>query len=268
MLRSLISKELRDRKWSLLAYTMISVMFMVMYIGLFPSIKKESANYTQLFESMPKALSETFDIQASSFLHLESFLSIELFSITWPLLAALLAISRAGSSVTGEMEQGSMGMLLSLPVSRRQLLKAKVAAGALSIEAFVLASTLLAIPLAAAFGQDFIVSRYFLLALYGSLYALSIYAISLVIACAVSERSKVYFALGGGLVIMYTLNIISGLRSNLEWLQYASIFHYFNASDPLSRGQVSWASLAVFTGLIMSGGLTAFYQFQKRDIVV
>ncbi len=268
MLAKLVQKELRDKKWSLLAYSFISISFMIMYIALFPSIKSEAANYEQLFESMPKALSETFDIQAASFTQLESFLAIELFSITWPLLMALLALSRAGSSITGEIEKGSMGTLLSLPISRSRILLSKIIAGGVSIGAFAAVTVLAAIPLSAVFSINIHASRFFVLTGLGILYGLTVFAITSLIATLSSERSHVYFAIGGLLAVMYTLNIISNLRDSLNWLQYASIFHYFNATAALAQSAINTVSLAVFIAstCILLG--LAFLRFRKRDIVV
>lgn len=268
MFKALYSKELRERKWSLIAYCGISTAFLLMYIALFPSIQKEAANYTKLFESMPKAISDVFSVSTQSFMHVESFLSMELFTITWPILLVLLAISRAGGSISGEIERGSMGLLLSLPVSRMKLLGAKFAAGITSIVIFSAVTILLAIPLATLLNVHTEVNRFLLMFVDGILFGLAVYAVFFLLATLFSERSKLYF-LGGGLVLgMYTLNIVSALRPGLQSLRYASLFYYFDAAKPLIQGTLPLTSVATFIVISFAATGLAFAVFNRRDIAV
>jgi ABC-2 type transport system permease protein len=268
MRKALIIKELRDRKLSLFTYIVISIGFIVMYTALFPSIQKEAESYTKLFESMPEAFAELAGITNASFNTLENFLAIELFSITWPLLLILLALSRAGSSVSGEVEKGSMGLLLSMPISRTKVITSKYAAGLLSVFLFTALSTLIIIPIASLFNYSVHADRIALLALSGLLFGSAIYSFAFLISVLFSERSKTYFVAAGAIIASYVLNIVGSLKESLHPLQSISIFNYFDATNAIVNGTISTAAIVVCLVVTAASTALAVVIFTKRDIQV
>lgn len=268
MSKALIVKEIRDKKLSLLTYIVISLGFVVMYSALFPSIQKEAESYTKLFESMPKAFAELAGITNASFNTLENFLAIELFSITWPLLLILLALSRAGSSVSGEVEKGSMGLLLSLPISRTKVIMSKYIAGLLSVFLFTAFSTLIIIPIASLFNYSVHADRIVLLALSGLLFGSALYSFAFLISVLFSERSKTYFVAAGAIIASYVLNIVGSLKESLHPLQSISIFNYFDATSAIVNGTINGTAIIVCLIIAMLSTALAIIIFSKRDIQV
>ncbi len=263
---AIFNKELRDRRNSLIGYCFIGLLFMVMYISMFPAIKEQSANFTQIMKSMPAGLSTAFGINADSFSKLESFLSIEYFSLMWPLMLILLATSRAGAALAGEVERGTMRALLALPVSRTNIYLAKYFAGLSAITIFVAVTIAGIIPMAAAFGQTVPVLRVLEVVGLCLLFGAAVYSVGLMFSAFVGDRGKAYMIVGGLLMLSYVANIVAGLQSSLSWLHKVSIFHYFDGVAALGSGTFNLAAFWLFSGMIGISLVIGLSWFNRRDI--
>lgn len=268
MISTIIKKELKAHKLSLIIYCLSAVSLTWLYVALFPSIKAQSQEFSKLIESYPEAFREAFGIQANSFSTLESFLSVELFSFMWPLLAILLMSSRAGHALAGEIERSTIGTLLAQPLSRIQLFLSKYVSGIITLTAFIISSILIVFPLAWLYRQPVSAKNIFVTSALCFAFGIAVYSVAMALSAAASDRGRVYGPVGGGLTLMYILNIVASLRPELNNIKYASVFNYFNAQEALATGQLSYLSLSVFmliTALSLGAGL---FIYNKRDISI
>ncbi|HSX02335.1 MAG TPA: ABC transporter permease [Candidatus Saccharimonadia bacterium] len=266
--RAIVMKDLQQRRGSLIGYSAIAAAFLGLYASLFPSIKQQADSLSRVVASLPKAVVDSFGFQADTFTNLQRYLAVEFFSLTWPLLMILLAVSRAGGALAGEVEQGTMGALLALPVSRTRLWLAKYTAGLMALVIFAACSTLVIIPLAALANAPVEAGRCVELMLLASLFGATIYALAMAVSAVVSERGPVYLVLGGISVAMYVLNIVSNLKDSLSWLKYGSIFHYFDAVAVLGGSQLDWQSVGVLLLVAVAASVASWLVFLRRDITV
>ena len=262
----LAKRDFSDKRVTTLVYSLISIGLLALYISLFPSIKAQSSNYQQLFSSFPAAFQKAFNVDTSIFTTLEGFLATEKFSITWQVLAILLASSRAAQSISGEIERGTMGFLLAQPVTRTKLYWAKYLSGLTSIIIFVLASTLVTIPLAGLMHVDYQAHHYFLLMVLCLLFSWAIYCVAFLLSSVFSDRSRVYFIVGGSLVAMYVVEIISKLKESLNFLSRYTLFHYFDVTNTLVHGRFSATNALMFGVIIIISSIAGVVVFNKRDI--
>lgn len=267
-MKALILKELKERRFSLIAYSAAAVAFLWLYISLFPSLQAQSAGLNKLYESFPKGISDAFGFDSSFLATVQGYLAGEFYSLTWQLLLIIFMVSRAGSTLAGEIERGTIGTLLAQPFSRTKLFVSKYLAGVYSLLIFIIASVLAAIPISYAYKIDLWSSNFFMLAGVALLLGLAVYSFTMFLSALSSERSKVYGTVGGVLFVMYVLNIVSGLKPSLKNLQYASIFHYFKPSDILVRHHISPLDIAVFAGIAIVFSALAVFIFNKRDISI
>lgn len=265
---SIIKKELKDRRTSLFMYCLIAIFLAWLYVALFPSVQSQAQNFNKLIANYPESLKKAFNLKGSGFDSIESFLSVELFSFMWPLLAILLSISRSGNAIAGEVERNTIGTLLSLPVSRTRIFLSKYYSGLISIGLFTMFSILSPIPFAWVYHINTYPRSFLLCSIICFLFATSIYSISMIGSALFSERSKMYGIVGGSLFVMYTLNVVSGIRPSLDSLKYVSIFHYFNATDVLVNGKLIASSIVLFLLLTIVGVGLGLLTFKKRDISI
>lgn len=267
-MKTLIIKELRDKRKSSIAYWVGSFLLLWLFVLIFPSIQSSASELQKAFESYPKEFLAAFDIQDFNFNTLEKYLGAEQFSFTWPILAITLALSRAGNYFAGEVEKGTLGIALSLPISRTKIFFSKYLAGLIDLAVFIVISILGVMPLALLHNIDFDPAKLLNMAMLGMLFGTAIFSVAVMISTLVSEKAKVYFPMTALLVAMYAMDIISNIKPSLDWLQYGSIFHYFNAQDVLSTNDVSLLSYAVLGSSILISMALGLVWFKRRDISV
>lgn len=268
MIPALIWKEIKDRKGSLIAYTLAGIGLVLLYVALYPSLQGQSQTYAKLMESMPKGFAEAFGVDANFLATLEGYIASEMFSFMWPLLAIFFVVSRAGSAIAGEIEKGTIGTLLSQPVARTKIYWTKAGAAIISFSVFALATVLTTIPFAYLFKLNVALANYFVLALIGFLFGLAIYGFAFMLSAASSDKTKVYGIVGGLLFVMYAANVVSALTKNLSWLKYTSVFHYFDAPAALVHGNITLQSIVLFTVVAFVSLLIGQIVFTNRDISI
>lgn len=264
----IIIRELKDRKWSIIAYSLGSLLMLWLYVATFLSSQNSSQQLQELIKTYPKALLDAIGLSDLTLDTVEKYLNAKHFSLLWPILAIILALSRAGRQIAGEVQSGTMGLLLSLPLERIKIFAAKYIVGLVTIIIFTGISVFGVIPLAAAYDiptHRNILSMAFVLT---TLFMWVIYSFGLAVSSTVSESSKVYAISAGILFMSYAAYIVALLDTKFEWLKYGSVFHYFNTQKVLSSGEIETATWLVFGGAIIIFTLFAGWRFSKRDISV
>jgi len=264
----LFGKELRSKRTATLSYCLAVFMFVLLYTSIFPTFQKQSASFGKIFESLPKGFSNSVGVGLNTFSDVQHFLSIELFTFLWPILAVLISVSTIGNSIAGEVERGTMGTLLSLQLGRAKIYWTKYFVGVLMILAFTCSSIIAAMPLASLFGLDYSPKAFLLTAVICFTFALAVYSFAAMLSSIFNEKSRVYAICGGLLMMMYVANIVSGLVKDLEFFKYGSIFYYFTARQTLGEGHLNLTHLLVLVVPVLIFSLAGFVIFKRKDIAV
>ncbi|MFA6587955.1 MAG: ABC transporter permease subunit [Patescibacteria group bacterium] len=257
---------LKDKWKSILVYVIAGIGFMWMYVGMFPSIQKQAGNYADIAKAFPEAMLKAFGIQNFSISHLENFLSIEHFSLIWPLMLILLVTAFAANAIAAEVEKGTIELTLARPVSRLSVFWGKYLAGIIALLVFVALSIFSIAPLAGIHQVSYTFSHFVTMAVLGALFGWAIFSCGMMFSAFVSDKSKVGMYIGAVLIVMYVLNIISGLKESFQNLQYFSLFHYFTSEAALVNNNLPTNSVLVFVGVAIVCTLLAAWRFAKRDI--
>ncbi len=264
----LLKREFMRNRTSFFVYCIISILSAWMYIALFPAIQEQSEKLEEIMKSFPTAIMEAFGIEDAGFTTVETFLSTELMSFIWPILAILFAVSRTGASIAGAIENRTLGLEISMPVSRIRLYISKLLGEFLAIALFCVVSILSIIPLCALHGIDVHVSRILMLVVVCILFALMLVSLSLAVSATASEKGHVYFAVGGFIFVSYVANIVASISTGFSWLKHVSIFHYFKSVDALAGRSISSTSIIFFLGVIIVTSGYGLWKFRNRDIPV
>ncbi len=259
---------LKDKRIQILIYCLASIGLLWMYIALFPAFKDQSASLEQLIKSYPESFMKAFNFDIKSFTTVEGYLATEQYSFVYPLMVIFMLVGFAGSAFAGEIERGTIEVLISQPISRWKLFISRYLAGLLILMVFTATSVYSAIPLSRAYDISVSAEAFNKLAILAFMFALAIYSIAIMLSAIFSDRGKVFFIAGGLLIAMYVLNIISALRDSLSDLKFASFFYYFNPAKALGHNEIDkWAYL-VFLGVAFICTLIGAIWFAKRDIAV
>ena len=265
---ALIVQTIKKRKWSIIGYIAASTLLMWMLVAIFPSFAESGQDLAQLFEQYPEELFKAFGVEdmQSILASLEGYVGVENYSIMWPIILIIMVVAYGGSALAGEIEGGTIGILLSQPISRIKLFLGKYIAGITGILIFVLASILSIVPFAILYSVDYSLQNNLTLALLGSGFALALFSITMMFSSFFSERGKVTLLSAGLFMLMYFLNILATLQESLANLKYFSLFHYFDYNSALLRNEIDTKSIAVFLGVsLVCTGIGLFW-FNRRDI--
>lgn len=258
---------LKDKLNAFLGFAIGSVLFLEMYVSLFPSIKETSAQLNQLLETYPDAFFKAFGMDKADFAFntVESYLATEQFSFMWPILAVILASSLANAIALNDSDKGTFEFVLAQPISRTKLFLTKYFSGLFYTLLFVGISIYGAIPLFWLHNIEYNIDRFNKVALVGAGFMVAIYSLAALISVIFSDKGKSGSVTGGVIISMYALNIISGLKENLADLKYGSFFYYFSPAQALNKGiLVDWA-IPVFLTFSVIATIVAITIYNRRD---
>lgn len=265
-MKNLILKMFKDRRTSLLVYAIAGIGFLEMYVAIYPSIFKQAARFNELFASYPQEFLKAFGIDRLDMSTLENYIAMEHFSLIWPLMLVIFMISIAGGALAGEIERGTIELLLARPISRLKLFIGRYLYGFIALVIFILATVFAIIPLAEIHKVTYNADRYLIISILGLLFGLAVFSLSLLVSALFSERGRVSMILGGSLVLMYVLNVVASLKENLSDLKYLSFFHYFDAQSALTKGELNLTSVWVFAGIIIVSTIIGAMVWKRRDV--
>ena len=264
---TLFTKTIKKSLISLLIYTTISVAFVWMYVALFPSIFKEREKLKEAFEAYPEGLLQAFAIEIDTFVgSLEGFMAGEYFSFLWPIILIILVITFASAAIAGEIDKGTIELLLAQPISRLKIFLAKYFSGLSIITAFVFLSNFSVVPFATLHNVDYRIQNYLAVSIIGFLFAFAIFGICIMISSFSSTRGRPAAITGGMLIIMYGLNLFSSFQESLSSLKYASFFHYYDFNSAVVDNHIDILNVTLFLAVGIISAIIGAVIFIKRDI--
>jgi ABC-2 type transport system permease protein len=253
---------IRRRRLAPLVWGLPLSLMSVLIAGVFPSIRDSSA-FSDVIDRYPEALKEAFDVSTSSFQTIQGYMAAEIFSLIAPLVVCFFLIRALADAVCGSEQRGSLDVLLSAPVRRRELVAGWFlgnSAVLLGILAVFWAITWLS---GLVFGVDLPAGDAAAGAL--NLLPLAVFSggVAILLAGLIHRSATVVGAAAGILLAMYLIEVLGTLSDVIDVVRPLSAFHYYgsaieNGIDP-----------ARFAGLISAGiALAAIGAglFERRDI--
>lgn len=267
-MRNLILKELKERRTSLIIYCLVGAASVWLYVSIFPSLQEQAKELSKAFNALPKEVLKAFGAEGTGLDKVESLLATKQFGLVWPILAIIIMLNRAANAIAGEIESGTISTLLSQPLSRSRIYLAKYASGVITLCIFVVCSVLISIPIISIYRLDYSPGYELLFAGVCTLFGLAVLGVGMFASALSTERSRVYGLVGGGAMLMFVLNLISGLKVSLDNLKYASIFYYYNANDIIVKHHINRVSILLFASVAIFGFLAGLLAFNRRDIQI
>lgn len=257
-----------DRKKSFLIYCLVGLVLLWMFIALYPFIEEQSSVIMELFEGMPEGFLKAFGADPTSFTTIEGFLAAKQYSATWPIIVILLLAALASTVIAGDIEQGSIEISLSKPVSRYGIFFGRYLVGFVGLLAFTACSVLSLIPMASLYNVEIGTSNVLKLTLITFLFGLVVLSLSMLLSSIFSEKNKVYMVVGGIMVVMYMLNVVALIKEDIDYIKYASFFNYLETNGALILNKIGTSSILIFLICAIIFTISGSYWFNKRDIAV
>jgi ABC-2 type transport system permease protein len=259
----LLGKTLRDQKRPMIGWGIGIAAMAAMYVSFFPTIRNSAASLDKYLQSLPDAVKQLLGDQAFS--SPAGYLRSEIFSILGPIVFLVFVIGSGARAIAGEEEAGTLDLLLSTPIRRRQVVFDKAAAlfAATTGLALILWVTISA--LAPATGLKIPASDVAAACLMLLLVGVTFGSISLAIGCVTGRRALALGITSGFAGFAYVVNVLAPVVRVLRPLRPLSPFRWYLEPDPLVNG-VHLSGVLVLVGISMFALAVAFIGFERRDL--
>jgi len=264
MLNNVFLKTLRDYRNALIWWVIgiVGLCFYLMYF--YPYITK-TTEFIDVIEYLPPIIKNLIGDQLQLRTP-EGFFSIQPFSMMAPLLFLIFGITKGGNAIAGEMEKGTLDLLLANPLPRWRLVVEKFAA--IGVSFLVLAiifwmgmvsgSLIFNINISALRLAEVIISCFMLGMVFSSL--------TLALSCFNLRKKMSYGLVSGFAVIAYLINAYAPMVNKLKPYRIFSPFYYYNGASPLING-LNIAHLLVLVGWCLLFFLISLYTFNRKNIL-
>lgn len=253
--------DLRLRRRSVLAYGIGLAAYTLLIVALYPSFKHDAA-INELTESNP-TLSALFGA-TGSLTTPAGWMNANLYANFLPLFALLMTIGYGAAAIAGQDEDGTLGGLASLPLTRGQLVAQKVlalAALSLPVPVVSLAATLVG----KSFDVDLPLSALLQTTLLAAGMAFDLGLIALAIGAWTGNRST---ALGVTVAIAAAAYVVSSLAPVVSWmhgLRHTSPIYWSVGANQIHDGAtILGAGLLLMLGALAAA--LAYVGLRRLDI--
>jgi len=237
-----------------------------MYCGMFPSFKEVLEDMMASGGAEP--FSQFFGPAAADMATYVGFLNLELYQIFWIVILGILLGFIAASQISKDIEGKTIDLLMSNPVSRKQIVIEKFI-GLIPLVLILNFSTMLSVMgTTIAIGEKLNFGNLFLTHLVSIPYLLAVISIGILLSVLIDEKMKASIFFIALFMGMYVLESISKIIPDFESLGYVSITHYFNPYDSLKFGEVNAVNIIILTVIFLEVLLFAMLYFEKRDIKI
>ena len=263
MIPNLLKRGLANRRISLLVYAAGLAAYSVFIVAIWSSFK--NTQIQQLWNSYPESLKKAFGatINLGTF---DGFFTLEFLNQMWPLVLSVFSIGFATAALAGEVEKGTMEVLLAQPVKRRIIVTTRHLLYLLTLLGLIVATLVPVMAGAPIVGGEISYQGLAALSLQALLFFAAIGSYSFFFAAVFSSRSRAIFISVGVLIFAYALNILSKLNDFINHFNFLSLFNYYDPYRYLHDVSFAWGDLAVLAGVSAFSVAAAVLWFDRRDI--
>lgn len=261
---SLLIKELRTHRGGIIGWTLGLGLWGILATVLYPSIGEQFAGME--FPDFYEAIGPI-----SAIGELSGFLSLEIFNFAIPLALGIYALILGTAVLAGEEDQGTLELLLALPLPRWKLVLTKALSVMVSL-ALVVMGLCLSIWIGMLAIQNDIdlsigLADLALVALQSWLLVGALAMIALFLGAFLPTRRHASMVAGLILAASYLLNSLAEIADQLDPYRPLSLNYYYNPQELMTSGLV-WKDTVVLAGVIVAFLALALLSFQRRNVTV
>lgn len=262
---NLLRQSFAERRVSLLIYAIGVAAYGIMILAIWPSM--QNTGITELWDRYPESIKKAFGASIN-FGTFDGFMTLEYFAQMWVIVMAAYAISVATGSLAGEIEKGTMELLLGQPISRRAIVVTRhlyFSLGLIVLIAATMAPIIIGAPFA---GGDISYRGLAALSLQAFLFYGAIGSIAFFFSASFSSRGRALFASLGILIASYALDLLSKFSDFVNHFHRLSLFSYYDPYRYVHDVSFAWGDLAVLAAISVFFTTGAVVWFERRDIAV
>lgn len=241
--------------------------FVLVNVATYPAVKGQS-EYDDILQDMPDALLAAFGIERElSLTSPEGYLISQVFGFLLPMLFAVLAIWAGTRAIAGEEEDGTLELLLTQPISRRQVALEKFGALVALMAGVAFATWCVLAASAPLVGLDAGLRAMGVATLASALFGIQAGALALGLGAALARRGTALAISSAVVVASFVVESLAELTDVVARVRWLSPFHFANGNLPMVHG-LRALDVAVLLGLIVLAAVAGIARFERRDVGV
>lgn len=259
---TLVIHELKQRKLSLFIWTVIISFLMSVFIFLFPEMKGEMEDISDLFSSLGP-LTAAFGMDRLNYGTFIGYYAIECGNVLG-LGGAFYAALCAVGVLSKEEKEKTAEFLLTHPVSRTRIVTEKLLSVVMGITAMNLIVSFVSVGSIGIVGEPIPWKELCLLHLAYYLLQLQLAGICFGLSAFLRRGS-----MGAGLglaALLYFLNLVANITGSMKFLKYITPFGYCDGADIVAGGHLNAVYLAIGMTLCVAGVTAAYLKYIRKDI--
>lgn len=265
ILRLRIAYQTMKDHWR--ASIILTFLFMgmaAMYASMFPAFEES------LLEMMESGFAESFNwLQGSSDMATYvGFLNLELYQIFWIMILGIMLGFISASSISKEIEGKTFDLLMSNPISKKQVVFEKFVGLLPMVVMINFATMFVVMGVTVGINEELNFTYLFLTHLASMPYLFAVISIGILLSVIINEKMKASILMIALIVGMYIFNSISLMIPDYESMGYISITHYFNPYDTLKFGEIDAVGVIVLSVVTIWCLIIAMIYFDHKDIAV
>lgn len=256
-------QTVRDHWKSTIIFTLLFSGMAAMYSGMYPAFKETMQTLTP---SMVEQF--TWIPGAEDMASYIGFINIEMYQIFWVLFLGMILGFIGASVISKEIESKTIDLLMSNPVSRKQIVFEKFIGLIPMILIINLGVILTLIVVTIGINEEINFYYLFLTHLCSIPYFLAIVGIGLLISTIINEKMKASVITIAIVIAMFLFESLSQISSDYKSLGLISLKHYYNPYDTLKFGNVDGVGVTVLLVVTLWMLIIAMIYFEHKDIKI
>lgn len=269
MTAAIYRRSLADQRRSMLWWSFGAAAMVAMVAGSYSTIEGQEELDRSMSE-LPDAVQALFGVaEGVSFISPDGYLQSQLFSNVFPLVLTVLAIAVGARVLAGDESDGRLGVLLSLPISRKSLAWQRVMAAAtvLLVVTSVSAVTLLASVATGSLSDGGPTVVQLLAATAGAASLAMLHGgVAFGVGAWTGRRGTALAVAGAVAAVGYLVQSLAQISETSRSLRWASPWYWFVDAAPLSSGAGdAVAPVLAAVGLAALLVAVGIARFARRD---
>jgi len=259
---NLLKHELQSRWGAIIGWGIGLALFGAMYIAIFPEVSEQMAALADL------SIYQAMGMDLGSF---EGFISSSVVLFI-PIMLGIYAIITSTQTLAGEEDNGTLELILAMPLHRWQILSMK--AIAIAVASFLIlviagfGNALVLDAIKATVEVDVTPMQLFVAVLSGWPITMAFLMLGLLLGAYLPNRRSAALATTVIFIASYFGENLAGFVESLDAIKPLSLFYYFDSSATVFTEGVKAADVGLLLGVAVLFFGLALLGFQRRNVTV
>ncbi|MHA0856082.1 ABC transporter permease subunit [Paenibacillus sp. CMAA1364] len=261
---NMLMHEWRMIRRSTLIWVCSLIGVMLLYLSIFPALSQDAEQFKALFASYPESLRDALGMSLDSIASLIGFYSFVFGFVV--LIAAIQAMNLGLGMLSRETRDKTADFLLTKPVTRHQVMTAKLCAGLLSLLVtnfvYMGATSLIILYMQESF---FPWKAFFMISITALFVQLIFMSLGMVVSVSLSKMRSVISISLGTVFGLYVLGMLGTVLGETV-IRYITPFKYFDTAYIIAHSTYELSFVVVSLVIIIGTVSASYYMYATKDI--